>query len=286
MPMEMRPPSKAGPAAVEAQSRRSRLPMTISPLVPRSIRAARDSLSCSRVARMPARMSLPTNPPRQGRKRTGVCRAGPSRDRPAENLHAGRSGSKGKCASGSRRCRRTGGASPYCRPAQRSSGRGGDDRRRASIMRPICGESAPCSLPRPPRRIDAAHEVAAVFGPAGSRRCGRPAVAGGQIESCATRVVVPRSTAMPRPSRGVKGRLIGQDRGFPLRRLRFSVGLPPCRGRPAASLPRFRRGQHLPLLLGPGGAGKDLTRSGSARVRRRGTRRRGQTTRPATPRRA
>ena len=41
MPHEMRAPSKAGPAAVEAQQIRSRLPTTISPFVPRSISAAR-----------------------------------------------------------------------------------------------------------------------------------------------------------------------------------------------------------------------------------------------------
>ena len=36
MPMEIRAPSKAGPAAVEAHSKRSRLPITISPFVPKS----------------------------------------------------------------------------------------------------------------------------------------------------------------------------------------------------------------------------------------------------------
>ena len=70
MPMEMRAPSNAGPAAVEAHNIRSRLPTTISPFVPKSISAASRSLSCSLVASSPARMSLPTKPPRQGRKRT------------------------------------------------------------------------------------------------------------------------------------------------------------------------------------------------------------------------
>ena len=36
LPQEIRAPSKAGPAAAEAQWRRSRAPTTISPFVPRS----------------------------------------------------------------------------------------------------------------------------------------------------------------------------------------------------------------------------------------------------------
>ncbi len=39
MPMRMAPASNAGPAAVEAQTMPSRLPMAISPLVPRSTSA-------------------------------------------------------------------------------------------------------------------------------------------------------------------------------------------------------------------------------------------------------
>ena len=42
MPIEMRAPSNAGPAAVDAHNIRSRLPTTISPFVPKSISAATD----------------------------------------------------------------------------------------------------------------------------------------------------------------------------------------------------------------------------------------------------
>jgi hypothetical protein len=71
----MRAPSKAGPAAVEAQSSRSRLPTTISPLVPRSTSAVSVGSSCIRVANTPVSKSLPTKPPKPGRKRTLVSGA-------------------------------------------------------------------------------------------------------------------------------------------------------------------------------------------------------------------
>ena len=71
MPMRMRPASKAGPAAVDAHRIRPALPNTISPFVPRSIKARRPELSDMPVAMMPASRSLPTNPPRHGQEMHG-----------------------------------------------------------------------------------------------------------------------------------------------------------------------------------------------------------------------
>ena len=102
IPMEMRAPSNAGPAAVEAQSIRSRLPTTSSPLVPRSISATNFSVSWSLVASTPARMSLPTKPPRHGRKWT---RGFPGRFHPrspeSETCSSGEGVSNGYWESGS-----------------------------------------------------------------------------------------------------------------------------------------------------------------------------------------
>ena len=75
MPILMEPASKALPAAVEAHRTLSRFPSEISPLVPKSIRARNSVPVCRPTATMPARMSDPTNPPMQGRKRT-IAEAG------------------------------------------------------------------------------------------------------------------------------------------------------------------------------------------------------------------
>ncbi len=60
IPQEMSPPSKAGPAEQAQDMRKSRLPKTISPLVPRSINRLISSLSQIPEARVPAVISPPT----------------------------------------------------------------------------------------------------------------------------------------------------------------------------------------------------------------------------------
>ncbi len=66
MPREMRAPSKAGPAAVEAAESRPSALRTISPLVPMSTNSAGPAASASPVASSPATVSPPTNPPITG----------------------------------------------------------------------------------------------------------------------------------------------------------------------------------------------------------------------------
>ena len=60
IPLEISPPSKAGPAEQAQDMRKSRLPKTISPLVPRSMNRLISSLSQMPEARVPAVMSPPT----------------------------------------------------------------------------------------------------------------------------------------------------------------------------------------------------------------------------------
>ena len=75
-------PRTPGPAAVEAQRIRSRLPTAISPLVPRSSRAPGSLASARPVATRPASRSLPTKPPTQGKKAGRVAQL----ERPAQLL--------------------------------------------------------------------------------------------------------------------------------------------------------------------------------------------------------
>ena len=60
MPQEMSPPSKAGPAEQAQLIRKSRLPNTISPLVPRSMNRDSSSLFQIMLISVPAVMSPPT----------------------------------------------------------------------------------------------------------------------------------------------------------------------------------------------------------------------------------
>ena len=65
-------PSKAGPAEHEAQLSHSRLPSTISPLVPMSTSNETSSLSAIPVASTPALMSPPTKPLTAGESESGA----------------------------------------------------------------------------------------------------------------------------------------------------------------------------------------------------------------------
>ena len=60
IPQEMSPPSKAGPAEQAQDIKKSRLPNTISPFVPRSIKRDSSSLFQIMPAKVPAVMSPPT----------------------------------------------------------------------------------------------------------------------------------------------------------------------------------------------------------------------------------
>ena len=60
IPQEMSPPSKAGPAEQAQDIMKSRLPNTISPLVPRSMNRENSSLSQMRLVSVPAVISPPT----------------------------------------------------------------------------------------------------------------------------------------------------------------------------------------------------------------------------------
>ncbi len=177
-------------------------PTATSPFVPRSANAVTDGRRTRPQAINPARMSLPTNPPMLGRNVMGPSMSGDQPSSAARNARASRYGVRnGACA----RASTLHPQKRWCMavlPQMRTSRTVLSAARRAAIA----PNSVRMRSRRTPGRL--VSKPMRLIRSAPWRACGLKAVSVASTSplnrstSCAASVVVPRSMAMPKPSRG------------------------------------------------------------------------------------